>query len=194
MDRSWVFDSSPLIILGRIGRLDLVSGLQGNLFVPHSVKKEILAKKPFDPSAIWLLGKNCPARIVSAPPHSALLSWDLGDGESEAISHALRHRSCVVVLDDRRARRCAKAMGVQVKGTIGLLLWLKKKGKLDRIKPILALLSKSDFRLDPSVFKLALKLAGEQRSGTGQNRAPNVQEPRAAYRIGDRKAKARKKK
>jgi|SRR5579859_2002028 len=192
MNRSWVFDSSPLITLGKAGCLDLLAGLQGPVYIPRSVKKEILAKKPPDLSSAWLLDKNCPARMVSASLTAAVLSRDLGAGETETISYALRHRDCVAVLDDRKARHCARAMGVQVKGTVGLLLWLKKRGKLDKIKPILASLIRSGFRIDPIVLKLALKLAGEQGSRLGGEYPPTAQEIPALYKTGRSKVKARK--
>lgn len=182
MNRSWVFDSSALIALGKIDRLDLITGLPGVFHVPHAVKKEILSRKPPDPASLWPLDKNCPARVVRTPLDRAVLSWDLGAGESETICHCLRHRGCVAVLDDRMGRRCAKAMGVQVKGTVGLLLWLKEQGKLDKIKPVLGSLSKSGFHLDPAVFKLALKLAGEHESGLGGEYSLTAHEAPAVYK------------
>lgn len=192
MNKGWVFDSSPLIILGKIGRLDLIEDLPGTLYVPLAVKKEILAPKNHDPASRWLLAKNCPARVVRPPLSEEVQAWDLGAGETEAISHALGNREWVVVLDDMRARRCATAMGARVKGTIGLLLWLKKQEKLDELKPVLDTLSKSGFHLDPTLLGWALKLADEADGSIDDSMGPAVQEPRAVYKIGRSQTKKRK--
>jgi predicted nucleic acid-binding protein len=52
-----------------------------------------------------------------------------------------------VVLDDKKARRIAKQLGLKVMGTVGLLLRAKKKGIVSEIKPMLDALQQADFRI-----------------------------------------------
>ena len=53
----------------------------------------------------------------------------------------------VTVLDDKKARRIAHEMKLEVKGTLGLLLIAKQQGNLSELKPILASLDNAGFRL-----------------------------------------------
>lgn len=47
---------------------------------------------------------------MRAPRPANILSWDLGAGETQVISHAVTNASDRVVIDDLEARRCAKAI------------------------------------------------------------------------------------
>ncbi len=182
MEKSWVLDSSCLILFGKIRRLDLPATLPGPIYVPMSVKREILAEKPPDLASTWLKRKDCPAQVVRAPVPASVRKWALGQGESEVLAFALKHRGSTAVLDDRRARLCAKELGITVKGTIGLILWLKQQGRLSRIGPILELFPHSGFRLDPGILRTALKLAGEDDAEWKEG--PGVREAPAAYGTG----------
>jgi len=55
----------------------------------------------------------------------------LHQGEFEAIVLAQELNADYVVLDDLLARRKAKRLGLQVMGTIGILLFLEKRKKLN---------------------------------------------------------------
>jgi len=37
----WIFDASPLILLGKIGRLDIIERLNPNYAIPAAVAEEI---------------------------------------------------------------------------------------------------------------------------------------------------------
>ena len=86
-----------------------------------------------------------------APPE--VVAWDLGAGETQVITHALRHGADGLVLDDLDARRCAKAMGRSVIGTLGVVGRAKSMGRIAQFpgsKP------GSCCRLDRSLFPLWL--------------------------------------
>ncbi len=51
----------------------------------------------------------------------------LGDGELEVIWWGLKHGNGLCVLDDRKANRSAKNIGLRVTGTIGILRILSDK-------------------------------------------------------------------
>ena len=63
-----------------------------------------------------------------------------------------------IVLDDKKARRIAKQLGLKVIGTVGLLL-RAQKGKVTEIKPILDALQEVDFRISDTLYQEALRLA-----------------------------------
>jgi predicted nucleic acid-binding protein len=56
------------------------------------------------------------------------MAWDLGAGESAVISLTAMHPGAIAVLDDLAARRCAQALGLQIIGTLGLVLKAKRAG------------------------------------------------------------------
>lgn len=75
---------------------------------------------------------------MRAPPSrpSVLTSpGRLGDGEREAIALAMEVGAAAIILDDRAARRVAEAAGLNVIGTLGLLLEAKRKGIVTRVRP-----------------------------------------------------------
>jgi predicted nucleic acid-binding protein len=66
-----------------------------------------------------------------------VLAWDLGAGETQVIAHALRHGADRVILDDLEARRCAKAMGLRVIGTLGIVGRAKAMGRIAQATPVI---------------------------------------------------------
>jgi hypothetical protein len=82
----------------------------------------------------------------------AVLRESLGAGESEAIVLAQELGADLLLLDDALARRKADRLGLNVKGTLGVLLLAKQAGLLDAVKPVPAALQQTDFRASPRVF------------------------------------------
>jgi len=74
---------------------------------------------------------------------------------------ALELREAVVVLDDALARRVAETLGLNVTGTLGLLLDAKRAGLITAVGPLLDQLEALRFRLAPHTRTAVLKLAGE---------------------------------
>jgi predicted nucleic acid-binding protein len=58
---------------------------------------------------------------------------DIGPGEAEAIALAIEAGAARIVLDDKKARRIARELGVTVTGTVGVLLRAKQRGL--RVRP-----------------------------------------------------------
>jgi len=146
-----VSDSSPLIALERVGRLELVRDLFEQLIVPPAVAKEVFGAEPPPP---WL-------EVVS-PSLNASVPGNLGAGERETIALALQLGARAVILDDLPARRLAAARGLPVMGTVALLLAAKRTGRLAAVAPVLDELLTAGFRLSDDVLSAALRAAGER--------------------------------
>jgi predicted nucleic acid-binding protein len=73
--------------------------------------------------------------LVATPPTLAGLPVDLGPGEREAIALALEIAADLVVLDDQVGRRLARARGLQVTGTVGVLIEARSRGLLPVLRP-----------------------------------------------------------
>ncbi|HMA95111.1 MAG TPA: hypothetical protein VKP30_20610 [Polyangiaceae bacterium] len=81
-----IVNSSPLIHLGDIDRIDLLRSLFDTVETPVAVAEEIRAKGEEDPAARALAAADW-LSIVTTPDASApLLAWDLGAGETAVLA------------------------------------------------------------------------------------------------------------
>lgn len=152
MNENAVCDSSCLIALEKIGHLDLLSQSFSSIIIPPAVENE------FSKKINWLIVKSVQnIAVVNS------LKTQIGDGESETIALAMEMTDTFIVLDDKKARRIAKQLGLKVIGTVGLLLRAKKNGMINEIKPILDALQDVNFRIAETLYKKALRLAKEAK-------------------------------
>ncbi len=135
-----VADSSPLIALERIGRLDILSGLFGAVVVPTAVAKEIAAKGFL---SSWMIEQALPN-----PTDVRLHESVLHAGEREAIELALQTKADRLLLDDEPARRLAQDFGLPVTGTLGVLILGKRAGLVETVRPLIEALIEAEFRID----------------------------------------------
>lgn len=148
-----ISNSSPLIALERIGRIQLLESLFGTVVVPPAVVREVGVMASLPP---WI--EQQPLRQAVGP---RILSASLGAGESEAISLALELQAQMLILDDRPARRLAQTLHVPVIGTVGILLAGKRRNLLPAVRPSLDALIQQDFRIAPRLYEQILIDAGE---------------------------------
>ena len=90
----------------------------------------------------------------------AALQMVVDAGEAEAIALA-SEKNCLLISDDKQARTAAKRLGVDVIGTVGVLIRAKQNGIISEIKPILDNLESNDFFISRALREEALKIAGE---------------------------------
>ena len=65
------------------------------------------------------------------------------------------------VIDDLAGRRCAEALGLSLRGTVGLVLAAKQAGRITAARPILERLRDSGMYLSDAVLNRALSRVGE---------------------------------
>jgi hypothetical protein len=91
-----------------------------------------------------------------------LLLAGLDEGEAESIALAVEIKADVILLDERDARRVARSMGLKVLGTVGILIWARRTGRLPELRKELdALQENGRFRLSSSLVERALREVGE---------------------------------
>jgi predicted nucleic acid-binding protein len=90
-----------------------------------------------------------------------IASWDLGPGESAVLAHGLAYPGYTAVVDDLAARRCAAALGIPVRGTLGLVLIAKKYGKIPSARDALIHLRDAGMYLSDAFANAALREVGE---------------------------------
>ncbi len=89
------------------------------------------------------------------------LMFQLDEGESETIVLALEKKVELVLIDDYDGKELARAMGLNVTGTIGILLRAKFKGKIGSLKEELDKLKATGFWLSEELYKRILEEVGE---------------------------------
>ena len=161
MDRPLVVNASPLILLARIDRLDLLASLAKVLVLPEAVMREIQEGSHRDESADKV--KNLPSvlQVANLPVPERIRLWDLGAGESQVLSHGLQRQGAEVVLDDLAARRCARSLGLPMIGTLGVVILCRHRGVISAARPIIERLLEAGLRLKPALMEGALAKVGE---------------------------------
>ena len=100
--------------------------------------------------------------VAPVPVSVQIAEWGLGAGESAVIAFALENTGYDAVLDERAGRTCAQALGVRVRGTLGLLVLAKRAGVVSAIRPHIEGLLEAGYRLTPALIAAVLDEAGER--------------------------------
>lgn len=161
MTNRWVFNASPLILLGKAGELAWVAHL-GEVVVPESVAQEIAAGPTDDPARVFLaggVGQGWLRRDV--PIADDLKAWDLGAGETAVVAWAAASPGFEAVLDDGAARACAATCGVRFRGTLSLVALAKRRGLVAACRPVFARLQAAGLFVTPALVEQVAIEVGE---------------------------------
>ena len=88
MGRALVVNASPLILLARIDRLDLLTSLAKLLIVPEAVLREIQAGSDRDGTADKVRDLPSLLQVDDRPVPDQIGVWDLGAGESQVLTYS----------------------------------------------------------------------------------------------------------
>lgn len=163
MGNLWVCNTSPLILLHRIGQIGLLTDLCEKLVIPKGVIDEVLYHK--EDITTWnrlFSSKKVEVLKDAITIKEAIAGWDLGRGESEVLSWAVNHPEYEAILDDLDARRCARSFNVLLRGTVGIILLAKKRNHISKATPLIESLINAGLRCDLKWIKEALELVGEK--------------------------------
>jgi predicted nucleic acid-binding protein len=146
-----ISDTSCLILLQKIGQLQLLSKLYPQVFVTSMIAKEF--------------GSELPKEILVRDPNDAILfktlSQFVDEGEASAFALAFEIENSVLILDDRKARKFANTLGLKFTGTLGMLVKAKQLGKVSSLRLTLEKLQQTDFRISQELIDKILIEAGE---------------------------------
>ncbi len=161
MPDTLVVNASPLIFLSNAGQLDLLRAIgAGRVLVPPSVLDEVTAPAPLDRGARAVVETLWIERAPAVRLPTEIIEWDLGPGESAVIATCLQLADAAPVLDDLAGRKCARAFGLPVIGTVGVVVAAYRRGKIADPRRMLLDLRESGMWLSDAVIDHALRLAG----------------------------------
>ena len=161
MDETLVVNASPLILLSRINRLDLLASLAKLVVVPEAVIREIQAGSHLDETADRIKNLSSILQVADRPVPDRIRLWNLGAGESQVLAHGLERPGAEVVLDDLAARRCARSLGLPMVGSLGVVILCRHRGIIGAARPVLETLREAGLRLKPALMEEALAKVGE---------------------------------
>ena len=150
-----VSNSSPLIALAKIGKLNI---LRDDIVIPKAVFDEITKPEKEYVKELYEWGKD---KIIEVKNRKAVeyLELMIDGGEAETIVLAEELNADAVLIDDLKARKIATLRGPNIIGTIGVLLNAKERGFISEVKPLLEELIKKKIRISKELYGHALELA-----------------------------------
>jgi predicted nucleic acid-binding protein len=154
-------NTSPLIFLTKASLLDLLQLTAPEIAVPAPVADEIRRRGAGDPTA-RALAETRWLQVVDVPAVPAVIqAWDLGLGESAVLAWCVARPGVEAIIDDFNGRRCAQALDIPVRGTLGLVLLGKRRGRLREARPVLESMRRAGLYLSDRVMNRALTTVGE---------------------------------
>ena len=160
--REVVVNSSPLIALSGLHRLDVLQGLYGEIYIPAAVYEEISAKQEsvckqsVDASKSWI--HVCPIANQLA---KRFFKSKLHDGEVEAMILAQERKAELLIMDDALAKKHAEYLGIHVTGTLGVLIKARRIGLVDALRPLIWQMQKNHIYISDALVEKCLQAAGE---------------------------------
>lgn len=178
-ERTLLVDASVFITLAEVGKIELLASIDGEITVPSFVAAEITD----DPAARWLdvasesgwlsIPDRTPAGEceeaaahlgVDVPDATTEFGWITGD--VALLAHALDTETSVVITDDKPLRATCKVLGIELSGSIGVLVAAVEDGELDAraARSTLYAMDEVGARLSASLVKRAEQLIDEADS------------------------------
>lgn len=151
MHKYIISDTSCLILFDKIGELDLL----------QKIYREITTT----PEVIQEYGRPIPEWIktetVKNKAKQTEFEKSVDKGEASAIALALELENSILIIDDKRGRKLAQELNIELTGTLGTLLKAKQKGIIPKMKPLVEKLKAIDYRISTDIVEGILKRAGE---------------------------------
>lgn len=161
MTKTIVADSSPLIVLLKSDLDFILPELFDEILVPETIWQEILSGGDADiakqklPALTWI------KRIPAITLNEKIENYNLGKGETEALSLALETLNAGIILDDYAARKCAKELKIPFIGTGGLLISAKQKNLISSVSKALEKVLEKGLWLSDAIIEMLKEKAGE---------------------------------
>lgn len=145
-----VADTSCLILLNKIGQLELLKKLFDQLTITQTVADEF--NKPL-PEWINVVAFN-------SEEIKGLASF-LDFGEATSIALASTKENSLLIIDESKGRKVAREMGIQITGSLGILVAAKQKGFIKAVKPVINKIEQTNFRISESLIRVVIEKVNE---------------------------------
>lgn len=158
-----VCNATPLINFAAINRLDILKAVFGQIVIPQAVFDEAtVAGFPGTEYVLQAIASTSWLQVHAVLIIAPNIPPELDNGEREAIALALLSSEQRILLDEREARQVAQNLGLQVIGTLGVLLLGKNRNIITQVQPILdGMIDTAQYWVSSNLYKQVLRQAGE---------------------------------
>jgi len=158
-----VSNSSPLIGLSAIRKLELLKSLYITIYVPKIIYDEIAGTGETRvgadeiKNALWI-----EKRKVSLPKIDELSTQNgLGRGETAALILAQELNADLLIIDDLKARKNAQTQNQAIIGILGIFLLAKSQNLISEVRGHLDDLIFFGYWISPNLYRKVLESVGE---------------------------------
>lgn len=152
-------NTTPLIALSGINRLDLLQAVFGRIHLAQEVVDEYAAGgKILVPELTKLTWVEI---VQSTPPTLPSLLLDLDRGELHTLDMAKKLRADWVIIDERIGRNLAEYIGLRVIGILGILLKAKQLGLIPNFSDTVTAMLANGIHYHSALVEKLIKHAGE---------------------------------
>lgn len=146
-----IVDTSCLIVLSKIGEVDLLNKAYKNVITTPEVAEEFSDEQPG-----WV-------KIVPTADklRQQIIELQVDRGEASVMTLALEKPNSTVIIDDLKARKAAERLDLKITGTVGVIIKAKKRNIISSVKPYLKRIRQTDFYISDEIEKSAIEKAGE---------------------------------
>lgn len=155
-----IVNSTPVIGLANIGKLDVLRQMYGAITIPQAVFDEIKSpsvQRQVNANRDWIRVEQ-----INDASQKQMYRAKLHAGEVEVMILAQEKKADLVILDDNAAKKTAKFLGLRVIGTLGILVLAKKRGYIKEVSPVLDALKRDGFFVSDDLCDLVLRQADEK--------------------------------
>ena len=158
-----VSDTTPLISLLKINRLDLLKKLFGDVLIPQAVFDELTDDERFRLEADQIREKKfIVVKPVNNPESTNILkrATGLDQGESEAIVLTDELKADLLLMDEAKGRNISAQMGLRIMGTIGILMAAYEEDELssDEVRECIAGLQHAGRHIGQRHYQMLLSI------------------------------------
>jgi len=162
MDNRIVIDTSPVISLIVIKKVDLLPKIFSEVIIANAVWNELLKYRQLLLNHDKVAFKKLADFKVKSTNENYLRAF-MDYGEAESVASFKEQNARYLIIDDKKARKIAESINVDCVGTLGVLLMAKEKGLVYQLRPLFKQFLEADRYFSNELLNALLLEAGENR-------------------------------
>lgn len=152
MNKTVISDTSCLIALSKIGRLNLLNELYQEVIITDDVHREFGGAIPK-----WITITE-----VRNKQQQSELEKRLDRGEASAIALALEHEQVTLIIDEVKGRGVARSLNIEIIGTVGIIVLAERTGLIEDVVGTILQLVNKGFRLSDELINKIIQSYGKK--------------------------------
>jgi predicted nucleic acid-binding protein len=158
-----VSNTTPLSNFLHLNRMDILQRLFTHIHIPQLVREEL--EEFFSTHEQLQKALQDGFLVVHTIQSSVILKQFLNvlhQGEAEALGLYIEQQAVLCLVDEKDARAFATMNGINISGTLGVLIQAKQRGIIDAVKPLMdTLRTQHYFWISEPMYQLVLRLSSE---------------------------------